>query len=140
MSVRLATLNDFPRVTQMLRQFLMEQWDAGAPVRMSHKNLEVYRDLARCYLTGSLFGVVGIDEGCHGFALAGEEIGVERFETILGRTATFWAVWTPPERRRHGDARELALLVCKTLGELGFDTLIMAARCSADRRLSNMNM
>ena len=126
--MRLATPADLPLVTSMIREFLLEQWKAGAPVCVSHKNLEVYRDLARCYLTGSLFGVVVLDEDGQAFVLAGEESGPPRFETTLGKTATLWAAWTSPELRQHGRAKEMVLFACERLSELGIDTLVMASR------------
>ena len=113
-------------VTSMIREFLLEQHKDGSPVEVTRLTVEFYRDLARSYATGSLAGVVALDDT--GFALVGEDCGYPRLDNNLGRVAIVWAVWTSPSERRHHHMLDLLHFTEGHLRELGFDLGVMHVR------------
>jgi len=133
--MRLAGLNDLPVFEQMLRAYLAEQEDAGSPVRLTRRTVDWYRDLARAYVRGSLFGVLVLSEvegpvGPQpvGFALAGEDLGEPRVDTMLGRTAVVWLTWVAPAHRKDGRALDMLIWGRPTLLEQGFEVASMSVR------------
>jgi len=123
---RLATPEDLPVVTTMIREFLLEQHKDGSPVLVSRLSVEFYRDLARSYVTGSLAGVVALDDT--GFAMMGEDWGLPRIDSSLGRAAIVWCVWVTPSERRHHRMLELLRFAEGQLQELGFELGVMHVR------------
>lgn len=128
--MRFAGIEDFQVVSNMIREFLMEQAKDGSPVLVSRRTVETYRDLARCYITGSLAGVVVLAGNTEptGFVLAGEDSGLPRLDTNLGRIAVVWAVWMRPDSRKQTNALKMLLFGKPKLFEMGFDLAYMAVR------------
>jgi len=133
--MRLAALTDLPVFEVMLRAYLAEQEEAGSPVRLTRRTLDWYRDLARAYLRGSLFGVLVLSEAEGpvgpqpvGFALAGEDLGEPRVDTTIGRTAVVWLTWVAPEHRKGERALSMLRFGRPTLLEQGFEVASMSVR------------
>jgi GNAT superfamily N-acetyltransferase len=123
--VRLAGSEDLTQLGQLIRAYLREQAAEGGPVRFTQTSLDWYRNLARSYLLGSLFGAVTIAEGGAGFAMGGEDPGTPRLDTDHGRTAVVWIAYVEPAYRKTGLA--IALLACglPKIVEMGFKTAMM---------------
>lgn len=120
---------------EMLRRYLAEQQAAGGAVQLTRKTVDWYRDLARIYVHGSGFGVVVFAEEDGpvgrqpvGFAMAGEDLGIPRIDTTLGKVATVWITWVDPTRRKTGAGLGMLLFGRPRLLELGFETAAMSVR------------
>lgn len=130
--MRLGTPEDLPAFEAMLRLYLLEQASAGSPVQVTRRTVDWYRDLARSYLQGSMFGVLVLALGPEGnpvgFALAGEDLGTPRLDTTLGRTAVVWLAWVQPQLRKGGTALSMLHWGQPRLRDLGFRTAVMTVR------------
>jgi GNAT superfamily N-acetyltransferase len=132
---RLATMADLETVIVMLRSYLREQQMGGSPVLFTRQTLDVYRDMARCYLSGLMEGLVVLaeDEGeVVGFALSGEEMAPPALETDLGRMAQVWLVWVDPTYRKTGAALGMLSWGRPHLLERGFERACMCIRKGND--------
>ena len=132
MNLRFAHFQDLKKLDPMLRDYLHEQREAGSPVLPTQRTFNAYRDMARAYLSGSLFGVLVLaeDEGTPvGFVLAGENTsGGTRFDTSLGKVAYVWLVWVAPHVRKHGVGLSMLSFGRPRLVELGFNVAAMTVR------------
>ena len=136
MKYEFATTKELPAIERMIRLYLAEQEDNGSPVQLTKRTVDAYRLLASSYLVGSLFGVVvlAILETAEaapetvGFALAGEDIGLPRFDTSLGRLAQVWIDFVEPAYRKSGAGIGMLLFGRSRLLELGFETAAMSVR------------
>lgn len=124
-----------PALEEMIRSYLLEQATAGSPTRVTRRTVDWYRDLARSYLRGSLFGSVVVAEvegpagpQVVGFAMAGEDLGTPRVDTDLGKVAVVWLVWVRPEHRKLGTALSMLSYGRPRLVEQGFVTAAMGVR------------
>lgn len=127
---RLALSSDLGAFEEMLRAFLLEQAAAGSTVQVTRRTVDWYRDLARSYVLGSLFGVLVLaEEGAPvGFALAGEDLGQPRLDSDLGRQAAVWAVWVNPAHRKHGTGLAMLSFGRPLLVDQGFQTAVTSVR------------
>jgi len=129
---RFATTSDLPKVNHLMWRYLCEQEASGSPVRATKHTLDAYRDLARAYLAGGMFGVVVLAEKSLGdpvgFALAGEDVGRLRYDTTLGKVAFVWLIWVTYEFRKSGTALGMLTFGRPRLLELGFETASMSVR------------
>jgi ribosomal protein S18 acetylase RimI-like enzyme len=133
--MRLAVMEDWPQVELMLRGYLQEQEDVGGNVLFTRRTLDRYRDLARQYLQGHLFGIVVLGEteseaGSEvvGFTLAGEDGGTPAVDLTHGRSAVVWIAWVAREHRKSGIGLGMLLYGWPSLVEMGFQTALMAVR------------
>lgn len=133
--LRFGTVLDLPAFEEMLRSFLLEQAGAGSPIQVTRRTVDWYRDLAHSYLKGGLFGGLALAEAEGpvgpqpvGFVLWGEDPGVPRLDTDLGRVAVVWLIWVRPEHRKLSTALRLLHFGEPEAVKLGFKTALMNIR------------
>lgn len=128
MEYRLATLEDFPAFETMLRACLVEEEMAGGQVLATRKTLDHYREMARHYLSGRLFGILILaeDPGPIGFVLTGEDAGSKVVDTPTGKVAYVWQAWVDPTHRKSGVGIGMLVWGRPMLVEMGFQTAVMS--------------
>ena len=100
----------------------------GSHVTVCRQNLNVYRDLARSYLKGSLFGVAVLAEQAGelvGFGLAGEDWDEPRLDLDVGKIVHIWILWVREDFRRSGLGLEILNAGLPTILDMGFETAHM---------------
>lgn len=121
---------DLEEFTRMLRLYLKEQHGSSDhPVLVTRRNVDTFRDLARAYLGGGMFGVVVFalhGDEVIGFTLAGEDWSTPWLDTTWGKQAQVWVVWVRPEDRATGAALGMLSFGRPRLVELGFKAAFMS--------------
>lgn len=125
--LRLATLADRPHFLRLWALHMAEQEKDGSHVTANMSNLYRCLDKFEAYAYGNQLGMTilyqpGSEDDPVGVCMAGE-LGVDEFETDLGRLATFWGVYVDPEYRGRGLGLKLFQEILAEGLRRGFDSV-----------------
>lgn len=121
-----ATLTDRPDFLRLWAEHMAEQEKDGSHVLATTGNL--YRQLENfeAYVTESVNGLClfyKVESTAVAVVLAGEIIGINEWETDMGKIASLWGVYVQPSYRGQGMGVKLFKRAMEMGLEMGFDTV-----------------